>query len=78
MINRTYDNDFKLECVKYCEEHLDKRRFHVSFYNHGFSLTMTLLHQTNMKLRFRTRVLLCDIKRQLKSQVRLGYLLLEE
>ena len=43
-----------------------------------FILTVALLHQTNMKQSFRTRILLCDIKRQFKSQFRLGYLLTEE
>ena len=44
----------------------------------GFILTVALLHQTNMKQSFRIRILLCDIKRQFKSQFRLGYLLTEE
>ena len=44
----------------------------------GSILTVVLLLQTNMKFSFRTRILLCDIKRQLKSLFRLDYLLTEE
>ena len=44
----------------------------------GVILTVVLFLQTNMKLSFRTRILLCNIKRQIKSQFLLGYLLTEE
>ena len=44
----------------------------------GFIHTVALLHQTNMKRSFSIENLQSAIKRQLKSQFRLGYLLTEE
>ena len=90
-LSRTMEEEFVIKTVEKADAYIKstekmKRSYSKVHYplrqrkplQSGFILTVVLLHQTNMKFSFRTRILLCDIKRQLKSQFRLGYLLTEE